>query len=124
MMQLLNPSQWVKATQTARGTLTSKHGFADDLFVTVTDDMIIHLPHHDYYPDEWESTPPTTRIVKVKEHVKRDCIPEGLVLFEMPESQCNCTNCAGDDVISAIYQDPIMMLERVEAWDKTHKGKV
>lgn len=123
-MQLSNPSQWVRATQTARGTLTSKHGFNDDLFITVKDGDVVHLSHHDYYADEWESDPAYEKMVRVKELVKRECIPEGLVLFEMPESQCNCSNCAGDDTTTAIYMDPIMMLERIEDWDKKNKGKV
>jgi len=121
-MKLLNQAQWVKETQKARGTLTAKYGFADDLFVTVADDMTIHMRHHDDYPAEWESTPDMPKVVKVKEMIKRDCIPSGLVLFMMPESQCNCFNCAGDDVITAIYKDPIMMLESIEDWERKHKS--
>ena len=124
-MNLSTPSQWVKETQTAHGILTSKHGFDPKLFITVTPDHVIHLPHNDAYADEWESTPTSSRAVKIKEPVKRDCIPDGLILFEMPESQCSCSACNGGvESITSIYMDPIFMLQRIEAWDKTHKKKV
>lgn len=122
-MNIQNQQEWIKATKDASGRLRTKHGFADDLFHVVTGDDIVHLPHHDYYPEDWESETEIRQYVRTKQLVKRDCIPEGLVLFVMPESQCNCFNCSGNEAVTVIYKDPIMMLEGVEAWETNTRGK-
>lgn len=114
----------MKETRAAKEALVNKHGFEEDVFHVVQENDHVHIPHQDYYPDDWETEIAGNVAIRIKGSVKRDCIPEGLVLFVMTESQCTCCTCVADDEkLPPMFQDPIMMLKGIELWERNHGNK-